>query len=109
MSYTLIRKAIINKQQVIATYKDHVREMCPHVIGWKNGREYALLYQFAGGSSKGLDPFNPRNNWRCVFVDELYDVSVREGPWHTASNHPRPQTCVDTIDVEVEISAAAGR
>jgi hypothetical protein len=107
MFYNLIRNAIINKQQVIATYNGYVREMCPHVLGLKNGRQHALFYQFAGGSSKGLDPSNPRVNWRCVFVDELSNVSVREGLWHSADNHSRPQTCVGTIDVEVDIGAAA--
>jgi hypothetical protein len=52
-TYNAIRNAIANKQQVVATYKGHVREMCPHVIGTKNGREQALFYQFGGTSSSG--------------------------------------------------------
>ncbi len=98
MIYDIIREAIINKQQVVATYNGYVREMCPHVIGQKNGRDLALFFQFAGGSSKGLPP---EGEWRCIPTDGLSNVSVRDGDWHTADNHSRPQSCVDEIDVEV--------
>jgi hypothetical protein len=100
--YKMIRQAILNKDVVVATYHGYVREMCPHVIGTKNGRARSLLYQFAGGSSSGLGPDRSTNNWRCLFVDELSSVSVKKltGQWHTAP-HSGPQTCVDMIDVEV--------
>jgi len=100
-AYSLIRQAILNKQVVVASYNGYRRQMCPHVLGMKNGREHALFYQFAGGSSSGLGPPGSRNNWRCVFVDELTDVQVVDGTWHTAPNHSRPQSCVGEIDVEV--------
>ena len=38
-TYNLIRQAILDKQQVIADYGGQRREMCPHAIGTKNGRE----------------------------------------------------------------------
>jgi len=97
-NYSLIRQAIIEKQQIVATYKELLREMCPHTIGTKNGRRQALFFQFAGESSRGLPP---GGEWRCIPVDELLDVSVREGEWHTDDRHSQPQTCVDEVDVEV--------
>lgn len=75
--------------------------MCPHVLGWKNGREQALFYQFGGDSSRGLDPDGSPKNWRCLFLDELTILEVREGSWRTAPNHSRPQVCVDEIAAEV--------
>lgn len=99
--YAIIREAIVRKQHIYAVYKGHYREMCPHVIGTKNGREQALFYQFGGESSSGLS-MDPRMNWRCCVIDELSDVVAVDGDWHTAENHSRPQTCVDEIDVEVE-------
>ena len=99
-TYALVKKAVLEKLQVIATYNGHSREMCPHVIGWKHGRGQALFYQFAGTSSSGLGPDGSPGNWRCLFLDELTNVSVRKGAWHTAPNHSRPQTCVDQIDAE---------
>lgn len=102
-TYSLIRQAIQNKEQVIATYQGHEREMCPHVLGTKKGRQQALFYQFEGTSKSGLRPDGSPENWRCIFIDELENVRTREGPWHTAPNHSRPQTCVDQIDVEVAL------
>ncbi len=97
-TYALIRQAILDKHQVIATYNGYRREMCPHVIGRKAGRRQGLFFQFAGGSSSGL----PRGGeWRCIPVDALKDVVVRPGPWHTGVGHSRPQTCIDIVDTEV--------
>lgn len=100
-NYMIIRNAILNKQQVVAIYKEHVREMCPHTIGLKNGREKALFYQFGGTSSSGqIIPGSPKN-WRCVFVEELTNIVVRSGSWSSAENHSVKQTCIDEVDIEV--------
>lgn len=100
--YSLIRRAIIDKDIVVATYHGYAREMCPHAIGYKKGRQKALLYQFAGGSSSGLGSIGSPDNWRCVFIDELENVSVQpnRGSWHTA-DQARRQTCIDEVDVEI--------
>jgi hypothetical protein len=95
--YELIRAATLARQQVVATYKGHRRELCPHVLGTKEGRAQALFFQFGGGSSSSLPP---GGEWRCIPVDGLEDVVVRDGPWHTGRGHRYPETCVDEIDVE---------
>ncbi len=102
-TYEVIRQAIIDKNIVMATYNGYDREMCPHAIGHKNGRQKALLYQFAGSSSKGLGPVGSQDNWRCVFVDQLESVAVKpaNGRWYTANDHSRRQTCIDIVDTEV--------
>lgn len=97
--YTALREAVLNKMQIVCVYHGLPREICPHAIGWKHGREKILAYQFAGRSSKGLPP---DGEWRCMFGDEISAVNVRPGPWRTGSRHSRPQTCVDEIDAEVE-------
>jgi hypothetical protein len=102
--YAMIREAILNRDIVIASYHGCAREMCPHVIGKKNGRAQALLYQFAGGSSSGLQPDGSPANWRCLRVDELSDVAIKKstGEWHTASNYSAAaQHCVDEIELKV--------
>lgn len=91
-------QAILEMKQIVATYQGRYREMCPHALGTKNGRRQALFFQFAGESSRGL----PRGGeWRCIPVDELADVSIRGGAWHTDDRHSQRQSCVDEIDVEV--------
>ena len=101
-NYTIIRNAILNRQQVVATYKNHVREMCPHVIGTKNGKEQALFYQFGGTSSQGAITSDTPKNWRCIPIEGLSNITVRTGSWHTGDNHTQQQTCVDNIDIEVD-------
>lgn len=100
----MIREAILTRDIVIASYHGYVREMCPHAIGKKNGRAQALLYQFAGQSSGGLQHDGSPTNWRCLCVDELSDVSIKKsaGEWHTASNYSGgAQHCVDEIELKV--------
>jgi len=95
--YELIREATLAKQQVVATYKAHRRELCPHQLGTKSGSPQALFFQFGGGSSS---PLPADGGWRCIPLDGLFDVVVRDGPWHTRSDYRHVETCVDTIDVE---------
>src|SRR5438093_12221689 len=100
-NYALVRQAVLSKDQVIATYQGHRREMCPHVLGTKSGISQALFYQFGGESKSGLGPSGSPGNWRCIPIDQLQDVKVKKGPWHTATDYSRQQTCVDQIDVAV--------
>lgn len=101
--FQLIERAMRERKIVLATYDGHPREMCPHTLGHKHGREKALFYQFGGSSRSGaLAPDGSPANWRCAFLDQLQDVSLLDGPWHTAiGGHSRPQTCVDDITLEV--------
>ena len=101
-TYDRVRTAVLKKQQVVAEYNGHIREMCPHVIGRKNGREQVLFYQFGGtSSSKTIIP-GSKENWRCIPLDGLRLIEVREGQWHSSSDPSLPQACVDEIDVEVD-------
>jgi len=95
--YEVIREATRGKKQVVATYNGHRPELCSHVLGSKEGRRQALFFQFGGGSASTLPP---GGEWRCIPLDGLEDVVVRDGPWHTKSGHEYPETCVDEVDVE---------
>lgn len=100
-AYALLRQAIVRRQQVLATYKGLPRSFCPHALGRKAGVAHCLVYQFAGrSSSRVITPSSP-DNWRCMIVDELQDVRVREGPWYTAWNFLEPSSCIDEIDVSL--------
>lgn len=97
-TYGMLRNAIINKRQVTCSYQGHYREMCPHVLGHKDGDAQVLSYQFGGQSRSGLPA---GGEWRCMKVAEIEDVTVQEGDWYTGHTHTQPQTCVDQVDVEV--------
>ena len=90
-----------------APFIGQARHMCPHVLGMKNGKEHCLFYQFAGTSSSRSIVPGSKENWRCLDIQVLQNVRVIDGEWHTASNHSRPQTCVDIVDAEVDYAPAA--
>lgn len=99
--YNTIKKAIENKQQVFGVYNGRYRALCPHVLGFTNGKAQALFYQFAGESnSKPIEAGSPRN-WRCMELDLLEIAEVKDGDWYTANNHMFPQHCVQNVEVQV--------
>ncbi|UXY50124.1 hypothetical protein [Stenotrophomonas maltophilia] len=101
-TYAIVRQAILDKHQITAVYDGYYREMCPHAIGEKNGKEQALFYQFGGETSKGpiKDPTS-RNNWRCLELSKLSNVAAVPGTWYSADNHSVASTCIDDIHAEV--------
>lgn len=101
-NYALIRKAILQRSPLAASYNGYRRLMCPHVLGLKNGREQALLYQYGGEHERPLAPIGSSDNWRCFIVGKMSDVELIEGPWHTAAKETGNQVCIDQIDVAVE-------
>jgi hypothetical protein len=97
--YELIAEAIRTKQHVRARYQGAARVLAPHALGTKRGTPHVLAYQFAGESRSGLPE---GGEWRCLNLEELEDVSLQPGPWHSAANVFNPQSCLDEIDVAVE-------
>jgi len=97
-SYSLFRTAILTRKQIICTYRGFHRELCPHILGYKRGREVALTFQFAGQSASGLPP---GGEWRCLSLADTSSVQLRDGPWHAGESHSRTQACVDVVDLDV--------
>jgi hypothetical protein len=62
-AYQLLRDAIANQNQVTLFYSGLYRECCPHAIGSKGDTRHVLVFQFAGGSKRGL-PLG--GEWRCM-------------------------------------------
>ena len=97
-TYRAIAAAIEQKQTVSAVYQGLVREMCPHAIGWKNGREQCLFFQFAGGSRSGLPP---GGMWRCLPLADLQLLQVYKGPRHTSPDYWHRVICVDQVTTQI--------
>jgi hypothetical protein len=98
MPLQLFRSAIAERKQVVCVYKGYYREVCPHVLGWKGGHPYVLVYQFGGRSSSGLPP---GGEWWWLDIWEVQDVRLRDGPWHTGQSDEQPESCVDRVAIEV--------
>ena len=56
--YELLLSAATRRQPVAAIYDGLPRLLCPHVLGRKQSRLHALVYQFGGDSHSGL-PVTP--------------------------------------------------
>ena len=79
----------------------YLREMCPHVFGSKDGVRHVLSFQFAGDSSQG---FPAGGQWKCMDVDGMSNVSLREGLWFTGPGKTgNPQPCVDIAHISVTL------
>src|SRR5690242_11096097 len=96
-NYDLLKQAIINRLQVVAEYNGYKREMCPTTLGSKGGRAHCLFYQFGGESSSGAILSGSDKNWRCIPIDMLSIIELKEGTWHAGHNHSRRQTCVENV------------
>jgi hypothetical protein len=102
-TYNLVRRAVMSRSPIAATYHGCRRLLCPHQLGWNRRRQPRVLcYQYGGDSESGLEPPGSSANWRCIAVEDLRDVELLTGAWHTAPNHSRPQTCVADVDVDAE-------
>jgi hypothetical protein len=95
----ILVQAINQKKRVSCYYDGYFREMCPHVIGWKNGVHHILSFQYAGQSSKGLPP---GGEWKCMDVDGISQLQFIEGDWFTGPHKTgKPQVCVDQVEATV--------
>ena len=97
-TFEQFRRAILRKQQVTCIYQGLYREICPHILGHSAGVEKVLAYQFGGESSKGLPP---GGQWRCLKVEDVKDVKLRDGWWYSGQEHAKTQSCVDDVFLDV--------
>lgn len=94
-AWSVLLTALETRQPVRAQYHGHPRVLCPHALGWKIGRAKVISYQSDGSTSKGPLPADPNQRWRCMFVDELENVTIIDGAWATSDNHSQPANCLD--------------
>ena len=96
--YDQLRRAVADKRAIRCVFKGRLCDVCPHVVGHKNGQEMVLAFQYAGYSSTGL---LPAGEWICMLVSDISEVVDMGGTWRTGTSRSRPQTCIETIDLEV--------
>ena len=101
--------ALRSRRPVFVHYHGRRRLICPHALGWKDGRAMLLGYQSGGQTSTGALPADPRQRWRCFFVDEVENVVAADtaAPWETADNYnaSRPFNAIDYVSVAVPAEA----
>jgi hypothetical protein len=95
-----LEEALRERRAVRVTYHGHERVLCPHALGWKNGRAMLLGYQAGGWTSTGALDADPRKRWRCLFVDEVGKVVAEPGQtWQSADNYDpdHPFSSIDAV------------
>ena len=104
-AWAALEGALHERQPVLVSYHGRQRVICPHALGQKAGRAMLLGYQTGGQTSTGALPADPRQRWRCFYLDELDQVMPAEAgsPWGTADNYSpwRPFPSVDEVTVAV--------
>lgn len=92
---TILSQAIQEKRRVFATYDGHQREFCPHALGYKDGIERVLAYQFGGDSSKG----SVAGEWKCFIVSHLQGIAITNGDWcaDPGNSPPHLQDCIGQV------------
>lgn len=97
-AWDVLHSALSQRRSVRARYHDRLRVICPHALGWKNGRAKALVYQT---KILGPPPAHDPRGWRSLFVDEIHDASLTDDRWRSATNYSPHTTGMDTLAVVI--------
>ncbi len=101
-AWMILERALTDRRAVAARYHGHERVVCPHALGWKNGRAKLLAYQCDGTTSDGTLPADPRQRWRSMFIDEIEHLTIVDGPWHSAENHSATSNGIDELELSIK-------
>jgi hypothetical protein len=97
-AYKQFARAMAARKQIVCEYDGYARELCPIILGHTRGQEKALTFQFGGQSKSGLPP---DGEWRCLWLEKVRNVQLRDGPWRAGARHTQPQGCVEDVDLDV--------
>jgi hypothetical protein len=103
--------AVRGRRPVWVSYHGHERVLCPHALGWHNGRPMLLGYQAGGWTSSGSLDADPRKRWRCLFVDDIATVVAEpDQAWESADNYnqDRPFNAIDEVAIAVPAGGIRG-
>ena len=100
-TFRLFHQAILERKQVAFTYRGAPREVCPYILGHKQGVEQVLTFQFAGENERGL---KVPGQWKCFQIAEVRSARARVGAWHGDSQDRKTQRCVDDVYIDVNIA-----
>jgi hypothetical protein len=90
-TYKQFAQAMAAKKQIVCEYDGYARELCAVILGHTGGQEKALTFQLGGQSKSGMPP---NGEWRCLFLEKVRNLRLRDGPWRGGDRHTQPQGCV---------------
>ncbi len=99
-TYALFREAILTQRPIHCRYQGKHREICPIVLGYKDREEKALVFQYGGQTNTRLPP---GGEWRCFRLGDVSGPVLADDPWREGDRHSQPQSCVDIVDLDINI------
>jgi hypothetical protein len=102
--YTLLRRAVQQRQVVRCIFKGLERELYPQALGLKGGRAHLLAWQIGG---RCWEPLSADGGWRCIPIYQMTDLAITDGQWRVASTPAPTNMCLDLLDVQAPGSSVA--
>lgn len=99
-AWATLECALRQQRPVQARYHDQQRVLCPHALGWRNGRAKVLVYQ-STNAARPTTVTDPRQQWRSMFVDEIQDPIIIDEPWQTADNYSPHHNGIDNVTIAI--------
>jgi hypothetical protein len=105
--WTALDTALRAHRPVLVEYHGRQRLICPHAIGWKQGRPMVLGYQTGGHTTSGSLHPDPTRRWRCLYIDEIHKVTPADptSQWVTPNNYdptqPFPAGVIDQLAIAI--------
>ena len=103
-AWAALEAALRQRRPVRVSYHGHQRLICPHALGWKNGKAMLLGYQTGGHTTTGTLPAAANNRWRNFYIDDIDAVTAEHATtWQTAPNYnpAHPFNAIDELTVAV--------
>jgi len=104
-AWAVLEQAIAQRRSVAAGYHNEQRLLCPHALGWKNGRAKVLAYQTDPTTSHTRPLAQPRQQWRSMYVDEIEAPAITDDPWQPADNYT--PTCNNIDELEIDVNSVS--
>jgi hypothetical protein len=105
--YALFRQAILDQRPIACFYDGHPRKLCPVILGQSKGEEKVLAYQVGGTTSRGAVASG--GEWKCLRLAGVKFARLDDGPWREGQGHTTRQTCVDYVDLDINIHVRQAR
>ncbi len=104
VAWDALEAALRQRLPIRVAYHGHQRIVCPHALGWRNGKAMLLGYQTGGYTTTGRLAAAPNNRWRNFFIDEIDAVTAEDATsWQTAANYnpAHPFNAIDELTIAV--------
>ena len=79
----IIKDAINHMKKITFYYNGYKRVACPHILG----KEHTLVFQYDGGSEKGLPDGGDWRNLLLRNISELQSIAIPLNEWKSKADY----------------------